>query len=274
MLRSQSMELGAVDKAGGAGKGRRRLRWQPIGLYAGLAMATLAVWQLIAWSTIPILFPPPADVFRALAASFANGTLIEHVAVSYFRILAGWIIGCALAVPLGMVAGRSRTVRTILEPYIEFFRYIPPIAFITLFLIWFGLGELSKVLLIVYTAFFVTFISTLAGAMAVEKEKVRAAQCLGASRVQVFWHVIVPATMPAAITGIRMALGNAFMTVIAAEFVAAQSGIGFLIFSSRLFAQTDYVFAGILTLGVMGFVANIALRRVLRTIAYRYGIQY
>ncbi len=273
MLRSRSMEVGAVDKAGAVSKGRR-LRWRPIALYAGLAMATLAVWQLIAWSTIPILFPPPADVFRALAASLANGTLIEHVAVSYFRILAGWIIGCALAVPLGMVAGRSRTVRTILEPYIEFFRYIPPIAFITLFLIWFGLGELSKVLLIVYTAFFVTFISTLAGAMAVEKEKVRAAQCLGATRLQVFWHVIVPATMPAAITGIRMALGNAFMTVIAAEFVAAQSGIGFLIFSSRLFAQTDYVFAGILTLGVMGFVANVVLRRVLRTIAYRYGIQY
>lgn len=270
MLRSQPVALGAAGRSLPA----RRLRWRPIALYAGQALATLVVWQLVAWSTIPILFPPPADVFKALAASLANGSLIVNVGASYFRILAGWIIGCALAVPLGMVAGRNRIIRMVLDPYIEFFRYIPPIAFITLFLIWFGLGELSKVLLIVYTAFFVTFIGTMAGAMAVEKEKVRAAQCLGASRLQVFWHVVVPATMPAAITGIRMALGNAFMTVIAAEFVAAQSGIGFLIFSSRLFAQTDYVFAGILTLGVMGFVANVVLRRVLGIFAYRYGIQY
>ena len=129
-------------------------------------------------------------------------------------------------------------------------------------------------LLIVYTAFFITFLATMTGAMAVDNEKIRAAQCLGARNIQVFWHVVVPATVPAAITGIRMALGNAFMTVIAAEFVAANSGIGYLIFSSRLFAQTDYVFAGILTLGVMGFVANAALRRVLSRIAYRYSVQY
>ena len=249
------------------------MRWQFIALYGGLAAVTLLVWQIIAWTTIPILFPPPIDVFNALASSIADGSLIQDIGISYFRIITGWLLGCAVAVPLGMLTGRSAILRTVTEPYIEFFRYIPPIAFITLFLIWFGLGEL-KIILIVYTSFFVTFLATMAGAMAVEKEKVRAAQCLGAKPAQVFWHVIVPASVPAAITGIRMALGNAFMTVIAAEFVAAQSGIGFLIFSSRLFAQTDYVFAGILTLGVMGFVANAVLRRILKAVAYRYSIQY
>ncbi len=273
MLRSEPLAVEGAAPQKLAGRGSR-LRWRPIALYGGLAVVTLLVWQIIAWTTIPILFPPPLDVFDALASSIADGTLIQDIAISYFRIISGWLLGCAVAVPLGMLTGRSTFLRTVTEPYIEFFRYIPPIAFITLFLIWFGLGELSKILLIVYTSFFVTFLATMAGAMAVEKEKVRAAQCLGAKPAQVFWHVIVPATVPAAITGIRMALGNAFMTVIAAEFVAAQSGIGFLIFSSRLFAQTDFVFAGILTLGVMGFVANVVLRRILKAIAYRYSIQY
>jgi NitT/TauT family transport system permease protein len=273
MLRSQPLPVEpAATRA--LARPRYRLRWRLVALYAALAVATLLIWQIIARTTIPILFPPPIDVFNALASALADGTLIQDIGISYFRIITGWLIGCALAVPLGMLTGRSSFLRTITEPYIEFFRYIPPIAFITLFLIWFGLGELSKILLIVYTAFFVTFIATLAGAMAVDQEKVRAAQCLGAKPAQVFWRVIVPATVPAAITGIRMALGNAFMTVIAAEFVAAQSGIGFLIFSSRLFAQTDYVFAGILTLGVMGFVANAVLRRILKAVAYRYSIQY
>ena len=273
MLRSERLPVGST-RPQGLGRLTARLRWRPLALYGGLAVATLAVWQIIAWNTIPILFPPPLDVFSAIAISIADGSLLRDIGISYFRIISGWLLGCAVAVPLGMLTGRSTILRTLTEPYIEFFRYIPPIAFITLFLIWFGLGELSKVLLIVYTSFFVTFLSTMAGAMAVEKEKVRAAQCLGAKPAQVFWHVIVPASVPAAITGIRMALGNAFMTVIAAEFVAAQSGIGFLIFSSRLFAQTDYVFAGILTLGVMGFVANAVLRRILKAVAYRYSIQY
>ena len=185
-----------------------------------------------------------------------------------------WIaIGCALAIPLGIVAGRWTWVRLALDPYVEFFRFIPPIAFITLFLIWFGLGETSKILLIVYTTMFVTFLNTMTGAMSVEPEKIRAAQCLGASRRQIFVHVVVPATVPHIVTGLRLAMGNAFMTVVAAELVAAQSGVGHLIWSSRLFAQTEFVFVGIITLGLMGFAANWALRKITARLAYRYSIQ-
>ena len=251
-------------------------RWRPGGrlaIYALLALGTLAVWQAIAAVTLPIFFPPPGEVAAAFWKTLRDGTLIENVGVSYLRIFAGWTIGCAIAVPLGLLAGRSALTRTLVEPYIEFFRFIPPIAFIGLFLIWFGLGETSKVLLIVYTALFVTFVNTLAGALAVEPEKIRAAQCLGASPRQIFTHVVVPATVPYIVTGLRLAMGNAFMTVIAAELVAAQSGVGHMIWSARLFAQTDYVFVGIITLGLMGFAANWVLRQVLLRAAYRYGIQ-
>ncbi len=246
---------------------------EPRYFYPVLALGTWLVWEAIAAASIPIFFPPPEDVVRAFWVSLIDGTLIEHVAMSYYRILVGWAAGCALAIPLGLLAGRSRAVRTVVEPYIEFFRFIPPIAFITLFLIWFGLGEMSKILLIVYTSLFVAFINTLAGAMSVDIEKVRAAQCMGATQRQTFFHVVVPATVPHIVTGVRLALGNAFMTVVAAELVAAQSGVGHLIWNSRLFAQTDFVFVGIITLGLMGFVANWALRLITARVAYRYNIK-
>ena len=197
--------------------------------------------------------------------------LVGNTLVNF--ILLGWVIGCAIAIPLGLVAGRSALVRAIFDPYVEFFRFIPPIAFITLFLIWFGLGETSKILLIVYTTMFVTFLNTMTGAMSVEPEKIRAARCMGATPRQTFVHVVVPATVPHIVTGLRLAMGNAFMTVVAAELVAAQSGVGHLIWNSRLFAQTDFVFVGIITLGLMGFTANWALKKIALRLAYRYNIQ-
>jgi NitT/TauT family transport system permease protein len=241
-------------------------------IYPAVVIASIAVWQALSALTIPIILPPPAEVAAAFWKSLLDGRLIEGIAVSYFRILAGWLIGCAVAVPLGLLAGRNRIVRIVLEPYVEFFRFIPPIAFITLFMIWFGLGETSKVMLIIYTTLFVTFLNTMAGAMAVDREKIRAAQCLGANSRQIFRHVIVPATIPHIVTGIRLAMGNAFMTVIAAEFIAAEAGIGHMIFSSRLFAQTEYVFLGIIVLGAMGFCANWLLRLLVQRIAYRYSV--
>ena len=223
--------------------------------------------------TIPILLPSPADVAVAAWKSASDGSLARHVGASYFRILTGWAIGCAVAVPFGILAGRLKWVRAVLDPYIEFFRFIPPIAFVTLFMIWLGLGELSKVALIVYTAFFTTFLTTLAGAMSVEQERIRAAQCLGATPAQVFFRVIVPSTVPHIVTGVRLSLGLSFMTVIAAEFIAAQTGVGYMIFSARLFAQTEYVFLGIIVLGCMGFAANWLLRKLLSRIAYRYDVK-
>lgn len=263
----------ARDAGAAAERPRRRLRDDRRVLYAILAVATLAAWKAVAAVTLPIFFPAPEEVAAAFWQSLTDGSLIDHIAMSYLRILLGWVIGCAIAIPLGLVAGRSALVRAIFDPYVEFFRFIPPIAFITLFLIWFGLGETSKILLIVYTTMFVTFLNTMTGAMSVEPEKIRAARCMGATPRQTFVHVVVPATVPHIVTGLRLAMGNAFMTVVAAELVAAQSGVGHLIWNSRLFAQTDFVFVGIITLGLMGFTANWALKKIALRLAYRYNIQ-
>jgi ABC-type nitrate/sulfonate/bicarbonate transport system permease component len=252
-----------------AKRDRSRSPWLPVIVLA----VSIGIWELAARMTIPILLPSPLDVARAAWKSASDGSLFLHIGASYFRILTGWVIGCAIAVPFGILAGRLKWVRAVLDPYIEFFRFIPPIAFITLFMIWFGLGEVSKVALIVYTAFFTTFLATLAGALSVEQERIRAAQCLGATPAQVFFRVIVPGTVPHIVTGVRLSLGLSFMTVIAAEFIAAQTGVGYMIFSARLFAQTEYVFLGILLLGLMGFVANWVLKKILSRIAYRYDVK-
>ena len=142
----------------------------------------------------------------------------------------------------------------------EFFRFIPPIAFVTLAVIWFGLGETSKIVLIVYTTLFMVAINTMIGVLGVDPDKRFAALCLGASKRQVFSMSSFPPSFPNIVTGMKIAMGNSFMTVVSAEMVAAKSGIGFLIFNSRLFLLTEWIFVGIITLGIMGFIADRLLR--------------
>jgi NitT/TauT family transport system permease protein len=156
---------------------------------------------------------------------------------------------------------------------VEFFRFIPPIAFVSLAVIWFGLGETSKIVLIVYTTVFMVAINTMIGVLGVEPDKRFAALCLGANERQVFVHVVIPAVVPNIVTGMKIAMGNSFMTVVSAEMVAAKSGVGFLIFNSRLFLLTEWIFVGIITLGVMGFITDRALRILAATLLKRYDVR-
>jgi NitT/TauT family transport system permease protein len=169
--------------------------------------------------------------------------------------------------------GSSQFVRAFMDPYVEFFRFVPPIAFVTLAVIWFGLGETSKIVLIVYTTVFMVAINTMIGVLGVEPDKRFAALCLGATERQVFLHVTIPAIVPNIVTGMKIAMGNSFMTVVSAEMVAAKSGVGFLIFNSRLFLLTEWIFVGIITLGLMGFVTDRALRVVAVTLLKRYEVK-
>jgi NitT/TauT family transport system permease protein len=139
-------------------------------------------------------------------------------------------------------------------------RYIPPIAFVGLFVVWFGAGELSKVMLVFYTAFFIVVINTMVGALSTPVGLLRAARCLGTSEHQTLVRVVLPCTVPYIVTGLRMALGNAFIVIAAAEMLAANSGMGFLIWSSRSLMLTDQIFVGFVILGMMGFAADRLLR--------------
>ncbi|MFD2093193.1 ABC transporter permease [Blastococcus deserti] len=237
-------------------------------------VGALLLWQLLSLFVNPLFLPGPLQVGRSAVELTGSGELPQHVGVSYFRVLSGWVIGAVLAIPLGLLAGRVKLLRVALEPFLNFFRFVPPIAFLSLSLIWLGIGETSKIALIVYASLFIVFLNTIAGVQAIDEEKLRAAQCLGASRLQLLSTVIVPATIPDIVTGLRTAMGISFMTVVAAELVAAESGVGYLIYNSRLFARTDYVFVGIVTLGLMGLLADLVFRWATTPVRHRYAIKF
>lgn len=243
-------------------------------IFALSLLCALLIWTLLAWWVgKPAFLPSPGRTLAGAIELLRNGDLQADVAASFARIIAGFTVGTVIGIPLGLLMGMSPFVRTFMDPYVEFFRFIPPIAFVTLAVIWFGLGETSKIVLIVYTTVFMVAINTMIGVLGVEPDKRFAALCLGASKAQVFFHVIIPAVIPSIVTGMKIAMGNSFMTVVSAEMVAARSGVGFLIFNSRLFLLTEWIFVGIITLGIMGFISDRALRILAATVLKRYEVK-
>jgi len=240
--------------------------------YIALAGSTVAVWQILHLVVGRNLLSGPMDVaLRALELT-ESGKLQENLAVSAERLAIGWALGCALSIPLGLLMAQIPLVRRAVEPYLHFFRFIPPIAFVSLALIWFGIGEMSKIVLIIYTTSFTVTVATLSGALSVRREAVWAAQSLGATARQIPFMIIVPATLPSIITGVRLAMGTAFKTIIGAEMIGAKSGLGFMIWDARGFLDFETIFVGIVALALMGLFADWFLRVALRPVALRYGI--
>ncbi|MFG1951860.1 ABC transporter permease [Micromonospora sp. NPDC048830] len=233
----------------------------------------LAVWQFFAWYMGPTLVSSPATTWGAAVELARDGTLLESCLVSLQRIMIGWGAGILVGAPLGILMARVSLIRNLLDPYIEFFRFIPPIAFVTLAIAWFGIGETSKVILIFYTSVFIITINTIAGVLSINESKLLAATSLGASRRQVFTAVVLPATVPHLVTGARLALGNSFLTIVSAEIVAAQTGLGSLIWNSRNFGRIDWIFVGIIALGILGFLCDRAIRVLGRTVLARYDVK-
>jgi ABC-type nitrate/sulfonate/bicarbonate transport system permease component len=225
-------------------------------------MAGLVIWHLGAGMTSPLFLPSPAQVRDAAIEMLADGSLPASVGASAWRIFAGWAAGVLLGVPLGLFMGRFAVVRLLADPYIEFFRFIPPIAFVTLAVIWLGPGEITKIALIFYTTIFIVTLNTIAGVEAVNPLRLQAARSLGAGKFQEMTTIIVPSTVPYMVTGARIAMGNSFLTVVSAEIVSAQQGLGAMIWTARNFARTDWVFVGIIALGCLGFVFDRIFRLV------------
>ena len=242
--------------------------------YGGYALgfaSLFLIWHLAAVYLVgSVLFPPPAVVFRKAVVLLRSGVLLEHLSASVQRILAGFIAGSLLGVPIGLAMGSFRPVRRLLEPYTEFLRFIPSVAMITVAVIWFGIGEASKIFLIVYTTIFIVIINTAAGVSAIAPNKIRAAQALGATRTQIFFHVALPATVPYILTGMRLAMANSFTTIVAAELIAANEGLGKMLWDGRMFMLVDDIFVSLVTLGLLGF----AVDRLFRWAIYMFAGKY
>jgi taurine transport system permease protein len=234
--------------------------------------AGLVLWQLASQHVAPLFLPSPAATWEGFVELAQDGTLTTSIVASSGRILVGWALGVAVGVPLGIFMGYFAWVRRLLDPYIEFFRFIPPIAFVTLAVIWLGPGEASKVALIFYTSVFLVTLNTIAGTLAVPELRLRAAASLGAGPLTVLRTVIVPSTVPYMVTGARLAMGNSFLTIVSAEIVAAQEGLAALIWNARNYSRTEWVFTGIIVLGVLGFIFDRVLRVASRRFLKHYGV--
>jgi NitT/TauT family transport system permease protein len=241
-------------------------------IYAASIVGMIVLWQVVATTFFkPQFFPSPPQVLAAAQEMVASGELFEHIGISMQRILTGFLIGSAIAAPMGLLMGSVPFVRAIFDPYAQFFRFVPSLAWLTPVVLWFGIGEISKVLIIVYTTVFIVLINTMVGVSHIAPNKLRAAACLGATPLKAFLHVTLPATLPFILTGMRLAMGNSFATVVAAEMIAADSGLGYLIFNSRLWMATDKIFVGIVCLGALGLVTDRFFRYLVIRFAHQYG---
>ena len=239
----------------------------PVGLF-------LLLWQVASNSFgVEVLFPPPSTTFKKLILLIKNGSLIRDILASMWRILFGFTIGSILGIFFGLLMGSFPMVRNILNPYVNFLRFVSGVAWISVLIVWFGIGETSKVILIIYVTIFTVLINTMAGVASVSVNKLRAARCLGASEQQIFRFVTLPATIRYIVTGMRMSMANSFLTIVAAEMVQADSGLGFLIIISRNFLETDSIFSGMITLGFLGLLMDRILMFVSRTSLWRYHLE-
>jgi len=210
----------------------------------------------------PILLPAPDEVLKAGIKMAASGELLKHVMASLSRVLWGFGIAAGLGIVVGTALGRSRLLEHLVEPMLEMLRPIPPLAFLPMMVLWFGIGEASKVAFIAYAAFFPIFTTTIEGIKFVDPLLIRAASSLGASERQIFWHVVLPAATPNIITGMRLAFGLSFFVIVAAEFIAADSGLGFLINDARTFFLVSNMLLGAAVIGIIGVLANVLLRKL------------
>jgi ABC-type nitrate/sulfonate/bicarbonate transport system permease component len=227
-------------------------------------VGTLCLWELataMGWID-EVLLPSPAEVIKTLIASVADGSLLKNVVASLVRVLEGFLLAMIVAVPMGIAMGISRTVFGLFDPLLELLRPIPPIAVIPLTILWFGIGELSKALLIAYGAFFPILVNTMAGFREVERVHVHAAQALGATRYHIFRDVVLRSALPFVIVGARLGMGMAFIVLVAAELIASNAGLGFMINDARYNFRTDQMFVGMACIGTLGFALNMLLLKI------------
>ncbi len=229
-------------------------------------LALLAAWQIAtSLSLVPRLFlPAPAEVLGQFVSvardGFVDATLAQHLAASLGRVFAALLAAIAVGVPIGFAIGASPLGRGIFDPLIEILRPIPPLAYLPLVIIWFGIGEPSKVLIIAIAMLAPIVIATASGVRGVATDRLNAARSLGASRTQLLRHVVLPSALPSILTGVRIALGTGWSTLVAAELVAASRGLGFMIQSAAQFLVTDVVVMGILVIAAVAFALEALIR--------------
>ena len=248
-------------------------RWRRVARRVGhlwLLAIFIVVWEAVSVygqrinPQLDVMLPPPTAVVSAASDLLARGVLFTHIVDSLKRVLLAVGSAALLGVPLGLAMGWSIRFRDAVDPLIEFIRPIPPLAWIPLSILWFGIGDLQIVYIIFLAAFFPVVLNSMAGARDVDMYLVRAGLSLGARPGELFRTVVLPAALPQIFTGIRIGLGIGWMALVAGELVAAPSGLGYMINNARTLFRSDYILLGMVLIGVLGLVLDFLMRHAMR----------
>ncbi len=241
--------------------------WRDVGWRLVLPALLVALWYFFT-EVVPMfhqaLLPSPVAVVRTFWRLAWNGELLTHINASLLRIFYANLGALALGVPLGLAMGLYKPVERLLDGLVSVFRPIPPLAWVPLSILWLGIGTLSVVFITFLAAFFAVLVNTIAGARAVDRLHMRAALSLGASKRRIMTHVVLPTVASHVFTGLRIAIGVSWMSIVAAELIAASSGLGYMITYYREVLRTDAIIVGMLTIGFIGLLMDIATRRIER----------
>jgi taurine transport system permease protein len=235
-------------------------------------LGIIFVWWLVTtmgWVK-PLFLPSPQAVLRKFIQvwneGFTNTPFLEHVAISAARVFGAFLLACLVGIPLGIAMGMSPFIRGIFDPPLEFYRPIPPLAYLPLIIIWFGIGETSKVLLIFLSVLAPVALGARSGVKSAAIEQIHAAYSFGASRWQVMRHVILPSALPEILTAMRIGIGFGWTTLVAAEMVAATSGLGYVVLTASQFLQTSTVIMGIIVIAIIAYAFDMLMRWIERKI--------
>ncbi|MEU9598449.1 ABC transporter permease [Streptomyces sp. NPDC048109] len=272
-----SPDAGAADDAAGATKDgdaksaarhtrSDRRRGLPLALNAVSVALGIAVWWALASAGFKL--PTPPEVVDRAATLISDGTLADDALASLTRVLVGFALGTAVAVPVGFLMGWYGILRGLIEPWIQFFRTIPPLAIIPLAVVAMGIDETPKIFVIFLAAFLACVISTFQGVVNVDRTLINAARVLGAGDATIFARVVVPASTPFILVGMRVGLGSAWATLVAAELIAAQEGLGYRMQNAQLYYDLPTIFVGLVSIGILGLLMDhvllLAERRLTR----------
>ncbi|AVP55170.1 taurine ABC transporter permease [Clostridium tetani] len=239
----------------------KKTRFENI-LTIGTVLIILLIWFMastLGWVD-PKLIPSPKSVWTALIDIMQNGyknyTLLQHLGASIERLVVAFFSAVIIATPLGLASGYNSKIRALLEPIIEFYRPLPPLAYYTLLVLWLGIENESKIALLFLACFAPIYISCVSAVIKIKEDYINSAYTVGANKWQVFIYVIFPACLPDIFTGLRTALGVAYTTLVSAEMVAAKSGIGWMVLDASRYLRSDIIFLGIIIMGITGILLD------------------
>lgn len=246
---------GSTSTAGlpGARPKRRLSGYTILGVLS--VIGGIVIWWVLSLLN-PVTLPGPASVAAKFGELAVDGILFPDIEASLSRVLIGFAIGSGLAIPLGFLMGWYRPVRAILEPWTQFFRMIPPLAIIPLAIVLMGIGEVPKIFVITLAAFLVSIVATFQGVFNVDRTLINAGRVLGARDFTIFRRIVVPASLPFIMVGLRQGLGASWATLVAAELIAAQVGIGYRMQQAQIYYDLPTIFVGLVAIGVLGLIMD------------------